>query len=131
MNTNVKLIQDLFAAFVKGDVPAIMAHIDPKCTWCGSLSPELPYSGKMTGPAEISRFFKGIAESLDVRVFNPARYVAEGDDVVAIGDWSGFARATGKPYHSHFALLFTVRNGKVVNYLGSEDTAITAAALRP
>ncbi len=130
MNSNVQLIRDVFAAFVRGDVPFILSRIAPDCVWCGSMAPELPYSGVMTGPGEIGRFFLGIGGALEVRSFNPARLVAQDDTVVAIGDWSGIARATGKPYHANFALTFTVRDGMIASYLGVEDTAVTAAALR-
>jgi len=49
---------------------------------------------------------------------------------VATGSWGGKARNTGKRFDSHIALYFRLRDGKVVEFRGHDDTAVTVAALR-
>ena len=57
-------------------------------------------------------------------------WICDGEHVVALGSWAGTARATGKAWDSDVALYFRVKNGKVVEFRGHDDTAVVAAALR-
>lgn len=129
-NPNIDLIESLFAAFKRGDVAYILAHVAEDCSWRGTLAPELPYAGNHEGRAGASQFFSGMLAALEPNRLDVDLWVSEGEHVVAIGSWGGKARTTGKRFESTFALYFRVRDGKVIDYRGHEDTAVTAAALR-
>jgi ketosteroid isomerase-like protein len=125
-----KLIESIIDTFKRGDIAYILAHVAQDCPWRGTLAPELPYAGKLKGSAGAAKFFDGMLGALEPSGIEVDRWVCEGDDVVAIGSWRGKSRSTGKSFESHFALYFRVRGDKVIEYMGHEDTAVTAAALR-
>jgi uncharacterized protein len=91
----------------------------------------VPYRGTYHGRDGVAHFFERIGQALQVTAFMPTKYIESGDDVAALGSWSGTAISTGKAFTSAWALTFTVRAGKVVAFHGYEDTALTAAAFRP
>jgi ketosteroid isomerase-like protein len=117
-------------AFLKGDVPYILERIAPDCQWSGSMGPDVPYAGQFTGPQGALKFLEAINANLDIKTFAFDRYVADGEHVVALGNWSGVVRKTGKSYDARLALYFQVREGKFLRFTGYEDTAILAAAVR-
>jgi uncharacterized protein len=126
-----KLIESLVAAFKRGDIAFIIAHVAEDCAPFREMqAPELPYAGEFKGRAGASAFFEAMLNVLEPNRLDIDRWVCEGEDVVAIGSWGGKARATGKSWESRIALYFRVRGGKIIDFRGHDDTAVTAAALR-
>jgi uncharacterized protein len=130
MDSNSRIIEDLYAAFVRGDVPFILERITDDVRFENSDSPEIPHSGVYTGKDAVTRFFNDLGGALDVTSFDPATYLASGDEVMTTGAWSCVARATGKAFTAQWAMRFLLRDGKVCFARVYEDTAVTAAALR-
>ena len=125
------IVKSLLDAVVqRGDIAFVMTLIAQDCTWCGTLAPELAYGGRLEGPAGAGQFFGGMAETLKITRFNMDHYVCEGEDVVAMGVWGGTMHKTGKSFEAALALCFRVRGGKIIEFRGFEDTAMTVAALR-
>jgi ketosteroid isomerase-like protein len=75
-------------------------------------------------------FFNKLGSSVEVQSFTPQRYVREGDEVVAMGVWSGKARSTGKSFTARWAMYWRVKDGKAIEYDNYEDSGVTAAAFR-
>jgi uncharacterized protein len=125
-----KLVESMVAAFQRGDIASIIAQFADDCALRETRAPELPYAGSFTGRAGAGKFFDAMLGVLEPNRLDIDLSVCEGEHVVAIGSWGGKARATGKSFDSHLALYFRVRNGKVVDFRGHDDTAVTAAALR-
>ena len=62
-NGNVTLIQQLYAAFGKGDLPALMNSMSPDIAWhSGGRASDYPGFGPRKGHKEVEEFFKIIAE---------------------------------------------------------------------
>ena len=130
MTEAVTLIRSCLDAFNRGDIPTFLAAVADDCQWSGSAAPDLPYSGSFTGPGGAAKFLEAIGSNLDVTRFEFDRYVGDGDEVVALGRWGGTVKANGRPYDSRLALRFQVRDGKIARFVGYEDTALVASALR-
>lgn len=128
--SSVETVRRGLEAFLKGDVPYILERIAEDCQWSGSMGPDVPYAGQFTGPQGALKFLEAIGANLDIQTFEFDRYVGDGEHVVALGRWSGIVRKNGKPYDSRLALAFQVRDGKFLSFVGYEDTAIMAAAVR-
>ena len=69
-----------------------------------------------------------MAETEDFEQFEPREFVAQGDTVVAIGHYRAVTKATGKRFDSDFAMVFTLRNGKVASFREFTDSAGINAA---
>jgi len=54
----------------------------------------------------------------------PGEFVAEGDTVVALGEYSGTYKATGKSFRAPFAHVWKFRDGKAVSFWQHTDTAV-------
>lgn len=130
MNENAKLIAEVYAAFGRGDIPAVLAKIADNAEWNGPANKELPYAGAYKGPGGAAKFFDRIASHLRVTAWEPKTYLAAGDEVMTTGSWSCVALETGKAFSSIWAMRFVVKGGKIVFFQPYEDTAVVVAALR-
>jgi ketosteroid isomerase-like protein len=130
MDSDSKLIADLYAAFARGDVPFILERLTADVRFDNSDSPEMPYRGSYKGKDGVAKFFGDIGGAVEVKSFEPKTYLSSGGEVMTTGVWSCVARATGKPFTSQWAMRFMVRDGKVSYAHVYEDTAVTVAAMR-
>lgn len=126
---NVKIVQDAYAAFGRGDVAGVLANCSAGVEWLVPGDPAIvPAAGKRDGVSGVAAFFSTLAESQEVEAFEPRQFVAQGDTVIALGNYRWRIRKTGKSFASDFAHVFTVREGKVVAFRELADTAATRDA---
>lgn len=130
---NTKVVQDAYAAFGRGDIPALLSTMTDDIHWrpvIGTAS-HVPFAAERRGKAAVAEFFKQVAESEDFEQFEPREFVAQGDTVVAVGHYRARTKATGKTFESDFVMVFTLRNGKVATFREFTDSAgINAAFTR-
>src|ERR1700737_3542663 len=97
MPTNLEIVQDIFAAFQRGDIPPILNPCDDNVEGAGPGAPIIPWAGPRKGKAGAADFFRIMGETTEVLKFEPRGYVASGDRVVALGSWEFRGKSTGKP----------------------------------
>jgi|SRR5450631_413908 len=128
--TNVGLIQKLYAAFAAGDGPAVIAHMDPTIVW--NEAENFPYADRnpYVGPAAIGEgvFFR-LATEWDQFQAIPAEFLDAGDSVVVLGRYKATYKATGVPLDAQFAHVWRLREGKVINFQQYTDTAQATRAI--
>jgi ketosteroid isomerase-like protein len=85
MPSNVDLTRDLYDAFNKGEVPAVLGAMTPDIKW---EEPEsLPY-GSNTGPDAVAEnVFSVVIQHLDDFSLQPEEWIDGGDTVVVIGTY--------------------------------------------
>jgi len=120
-------IETIFAAFGRGDIPGILAHVAPDCMWRQPKS--LPWGGDHRGPEGAQTFFARLNEACETTLWEVNEIFENGENVFAFGRHGAKARKTGKSEVSDWAFHFKVRNGKVVYYTGYPDSAEIVAAL--
>lgn len=127
---NTKVVQDAYAAFGRGDIPTLLGYMTEDVHWRPVIGTgkQVPFSGERKGKAGVAEFFKQVAASEDFQQFEPREFVAQGDMVVAIGHYRGVTKATGKMFDSDFAMVFTLRGGKVATFREFTDSAAINAA---
>jgi uncharacterized protein len=128
MPTNVEIVQDMFAAFQRGDIPSVLNGMDENVEWVEPGAPVIPWAGAGKGKASAAEFFRVVGETTEVLKYEPQHYVASGDRVVAGVSWDLRVKATGKSAHTDLALDFTLQNGKVTRFQAYYDTAALQAA---
>ena len=126
---NTTLVQSAYAAFLRGDVPALVAMMDEAIVWkpVTGAAPHVPFAGERRGTAAVAEFFAKVAETMKFSRFEPQRYVAQGDKVVTLGHYTATTSAGGA-FDSDFAMVFTVRNGKITEFQEFLDSAALNAA---
>lgn len=129
---NTQVIKDIYAAFGRGDIPAILEALadDAQLHHAGAPGTTPWTSRTHTGREQWAQFFSDLAETQEPEVFEPEEYVAQGDRVVALGHFRFRMKATGKSYASPWAMAWTVRDGRAVDCRVYEDTEAQANALR-
>jgi ketosteroid isomerase-like protein len=93
---NLGTVQQMYAAFGRGDVPAILEHLDEAVEWeYGGNSTDVPWLQPRRGKEGAGAFFASLGE-LDFHRFE-VKTLLEGDGlVVALIDIDFTVRATGK-----------------------------------
>lgn len=87
----------------------------------------VPTAGERRGKAAVAEFFKPVADNVHFSRFEPKEFIATGDTVVALGHDTA-TTPNGKGFDSEFAMVCTLRNGKVTHFRECCDsTAINAA----
>jgi uncharacterized protein len=126
---NIKVVQEAYAAFGRGDVQAILDRLDDSVAWTAvyGAGSNVPMAGERRGRAAVAEFFKLVATHVNFARFEPKEFVATGDKVVALGHYTAKTSAN-KEFDSDFAMVFTMRNGKVTTFQEFLNTAALNAA---
>ena len=126
---NTKVVQDAYAAFGRGDVQSILDRLDDGIVWQGvyGAASNVPMAGERRGKPAVAEFFKLVATHVNFTRFEPKEFVATGDKVVTLGHYTAKTSAN-KEFDSDFAMVFTMRNGKVTTFQEFLNTAALNAA---
>ena len=128
-NANVESVQRIYEAFGAGDVETILGLLADDVDFSSeSEAPIAPWHGVRT-KAEVPAFFQAIGETIDVTDFTVLSVTANDTDVMAVIRFGFTVRSNGKPGTMNLHHWWTFRDGKVVLYRGSEDTALGAERL--
>src|SRR4051812_6040717 len=97
---NTMIVQNIYAAFGRGDLPVLLDALDEQILWRPVLGAAsyVPTAGERRGKAAVAEFFKILNETIAFEDFQPKEFVAQGDQVVAIGQYTGRAKATGRQF---------------------------------
>ncbi len=128
-HANVTHVQDLYAAFGRGDVATMVAGLTPDVDWeTVGRSSDFPTLGPRKGTKAVEEFFRLVAENEDFSEFSPREFYAADDKVFVLGSYSLTLRKTGGPITSDWVHVFTLRDGKVTRFREHTDTAKFAEA---
>jgi ketosteroid isomerase-like protein len=131
---NVKLIQQMFAAFGRGDIPTVLGLVAEDSDWQSpvtrAVSAEIPWARLRQGRNEVADFFRELNEQIQIERMEPWTYTAQGDRVVVEGTNRGTVRATVRSYQHDWVMVFTLRQGKIARMRHYYDTADLLAAIR-
>jgi ketosteroid isomerase-like protein len=124
--TNKDIIEQAYASFAAGDVPAALAAFADDIEW---TEPDgHPIAGTFVGPqAVLEGVFMRLGEIGDHFAVVPERFVADGDTVVALGNLAWKHKDTGAPASVKMAHVWTLRDGKATTFQQHTDTAMIRA----
>jgi ketosteroid isomerase-like protein len=125
---NVDVVRQAFQCFGAGDIAGLLNQFASDVSWETPGAPRIPYAGRFKGRDQVATFFEGLGRTAEFTQFEPREFVAQGDQVVALGHYAGKGRTTGRPFDTAWAMVFTVQNGKVVKFQEYFDTANLGAA---
>ena len=127
---NVQTVQSLYAAFGRGDVPAILDRVADNTHWSfNAINRTVPWYQPVTSKATLPRFFQSLAENLDMHVFEPRQFFDSGDEVLAHVHIEYTVKKTGRRVNTEQLHWWTFdAEGKITRQLHFEDTAQVVAA---
>jgi len=125
---NTKLIETVYGAFTRGDIATIMDNLSEEVVFIAEGPALVPYTGVRKGKAAVLGFFQALGTTQKNQKLTTEGMAAQGDQVTTWGRYSGVVTATGKSFDSGVAHVFTIRNGKIVQFQDYMDTAAMADA---
>ena len=128
---HVKTIESIYAAFGRGDLPAILAQVADEVDWGPNLdfrtpgASRVPYGGVCRNRDEIARrYFAPIAEAFEFRNFVPRVFMAGGAHVSVLLEVDLVVRRTGRRIAFEEMHCFAFDDaGRIVRYRAFQDTA--------
>ena len=124
---NIQTIQQVYAAFGRGDVPTILGRLTDEVRWISHIESVVPWAGDFSGKDRVPQFFEAIFRSVEVNAFDPQEFLAQGDAVVSLGEFGCRVRATGKSARTRWAFIWRLRDGQICAYEQFHDPALAQA----
>lgn len=122
MTTNKELIENVYASFTTGDVPAVLGTMADDIRWVEADG--FPLAGTYVGPqAVLEGVFMRLGEIGDHYSVIVEQILADGDTVVALGNYTWKHKKTGQPASVKMAHVWTIRDFKAVAFQQHVDTA--------
>jgi uncharacterized protein len=128
MPNPTEVVGNLYAAFGRGDVPALLALLSDDVEWTHRGSIGLAYMGTVRGKPAVARWFAQVAQLDGIQAFEPREFLAGPDHVTVLGWERTQALPTGGVFETDWVHVFNVRDGRVTRFIGTYDTAASAAA---
>jgi ketosteroid isomerase-like protein len=124
MGKAADLVKDLYAAFGRGDVAAVLGAFDAAIEWQEAEGVVYADGNPYVGPQAVAAgVFGRILADVDNFAIRPVNIIDGGDTVVSEGRYTGTCRATGTPLDAQFAHVWQVRDGKIVRFQQYTDTS--------
>jgi ketosteroid isomerase-like protein len=126
---NTAVVQDMYAAFGRGDIATLIGHLAEDIVWVGvyGTGPHVPTSGERRGKVQVQEFFQQVADTVKFSRFEPKDFIASGNTVVTLGHYTA-TTPVGKEFDGDFAMVFSMRDGKVMRFQEFCDSAGINAA---
>jgi uncharacterized protein len=121
MATNKEIVEAAYASFARGDVPAALGAMADDIQW--NEAEGFPLAGTYIGhQAVVEGVFMRLAEIGDDFAVVPEQLVADGDTVVALGNYTWKQRSSGEPAVVKMVHVWTMDDGKAVAFQQHVDT---------
>jgi len=123
---NRQIVQSAYAAFGRGDIPGVLATLDPNIEWeavTGADPAVVPTAGVRRGVDAVGGFFKTLGDTMVFEQFEPREFIAEGEQVACIGYYKARVKKTGGMMATSWIMVFTLRNGRIVRFREWSDSA--------
>lgn len=128
--SNTDIIRGGYAAFASGDIPQVLALFDDNIEWIEAAG--FIYAGTYTGADDIvQNVFMPLGSEWDSYRVEPDTLICEGDQVAALGWYSGTYKATGIAFRARFVHWWTLTNGRVSRFEQIVDSVKVAEAFAP
>src|SRR5258706_12029090 len=77
---NIEVVQKMYAAFGKGDLPAILEAVTENVAWgvVSQAAASVPWHLSIEGRKDVSKFFTALAETVEYLRFEPQAFAAGG-----------------------------------------------------
>jgi ketosteroid isomerase-like protein len=125
---NVQLVWDLYSAFGKRDIPAILERLSPDVEWPEPSNPFNPAGGMHHGHKGFLEWADVGRRSEDIQNLEINKILADENSAAVICFMRCRAIPTDKVYESDFVHYLEFENGKVKKFQEFFDTYIAGEA---
>ncbi len=128
--TSAEVVRSMYDAFATGDVPAVVARMDPQVEW--NEAENFPYADRnpYMGPdAVVEGVFARLGAEWEYWNIQVDHVLDAGSNVVVLGRYHAKHRETGKEMDAQCAHIWWLRDGKITRFQQYADTAQARAAV--
>lgn len=127
--SNGDVIRGVYAAFQKGDIPAVLAAMTPDIVWNEAENFIYADRNPYVGPEAILQgVFMRLGGEWNGFAVREEDLIDAGDTVVTTGRYGGAYKTTGQSINAQFVHVWKFRNGKIASFQQYVDTLQTARA---
>jgi uncharacterized protein len=121
--SNTDFVKAIYHAFSRGDAAGVLASFDSEILWAYPDNVFYAEGSPYRGPSEVfNKVFVRLATEWENFKVEPMEYIAEGDRVVALVRETGIHRETGSALEVETAHVWTIREGKAIEFYAYTDT---------
>jgi ketosteroid isomerase-like protein len=121
MATNKEVVEGAYASFAKGDIPTALGAMTHDIQW--TEADGFPLAGTYVGPqAVLEGVFMRLGEVGDEFAVVPEQFVADGDTVVVLGNYTWKHKTSGEPAKVKMVHVWTIDGGKAAAFQQHVDT---------
>jgi ketosteroid isomerase-like protein len=123
--SNVQSMKDMYEAFGRGDIEAVLATYDPQIEWREAENNpyQLDGSAWIGVEAVTNNLLVKMGSEWDGFTVSPIAFHDAGDTVVVETRYTGTYKSTGKPIDAQACHVWTLSDGKVTSFQQYVDTA--------
>ena len=129
---NVEIVQNLYSAFAKGDVPAVLEKFHPKIEW--NEAENFPYAdgNPYIGPQAVLEgvFARLGAEWEYWNLTDQTYYEANSGEIIVTGRYKAKNKMTAKEINVQFVHMWNLEDGMVTKFQQYADTYQTVQAMK-
>jgi uncharacterized protein len=121
---HTETIKQLYAAFQRGDIPAILKQLSDDVEWEYAIeSAGVPWLQRRRGRAEVPGFFASMS-GFDLHRFAPRTFLESGNVVVALIDVELTVKATGRRIveQDEVHIWYFGEDGRIIRFGHKVDT---------
>ena len=121
MATNKEIVASAYASGAQGDMPALLDMMADDIQW--TEADGFPLAGTYVGPeAVLEGVLMRVGEIGDEFAAVPDQFVADGDTVVVLGNYTWKHKSSGEPASVKMVHVWTIEGGKAVAFQQHVDT---------
>jgi ketosteroid isomerase-like protein len=127
MNTPTDIIRSFYDKLASGDAPGALGLMAADIEWITMWH----YKVDGRGPDRVAEgLFKPLMAEWSSFSLVPTEFIADGEIVVSLGEFTGVHGVTGKKTHARYAHVWTITDGKITRFRQYIDTEVVAEARR-
>ena len=127
MTSPTQVVSSFYDKLKAGDAAGALGLMAPDIEWTTMWH----YKVDGRGPERVAEgLFKPLVAEWSSFALTPSEFIADGDTVVSLGDFTGVHGTTAKTARARYAHIWTVRNGKITRFRQYIDTLAVAEASR-
>lgn len=121
---NITVVDNLYKAFAKGDIPAVLGAMDAKIVWNEAESNALADGNPYIGPdAVLNGVFVRLGGQHEYfKLENVQLHGMDNNQVLATLRYDAKFKESGKAYNAQVAHLWTLKDGKIIGFQQYVDT---------
>lgn len=125
VKTSLKsIVEDIYAAFSRGDIQTILSHLSPNVEWNAmGESSKIPYGRHYHGTKDVTNFFADLGNSFQMTAFSVDELYQNGNVVTAYGEHKGIGIQSSIASETKWAMRWEFNDaGQVIRYNNFYDT---------